>query len=135
VSVHRAHRPLLHAAAVIALLALACARGMSVGTPARETYAVLVENTLETEMIVSYDAGSGPRALGTVTPGATERFVIALPEPGTVTITAQDSNGTRTVGPFSVDLVAGSVPTVTLRQGPLPGASRAERLFPDASVA
>ena len=102
--------------AALGLLVLAggvgCARSVSFDTPG-PTYSIQVENSLSQDMIVSYDDGSGPRTLGTVAAGRSERFVVAT-DRTTVTITAANSSRTRTAGPYSVQLTAGTTPRVTL---------------------
>lgn len=85
------------------------------GTQPGPTYAVQVRNTLSQDMIVSYDAGSGPAILGTVRAGTSERFVIAVRSPGPVTISARESSGGRTAGPYTVQLQAGTTAEVVLR--------------------
>jgi hypothetical protein len=88
---------------------------MNVGTAPSPVFAISVTNSTGEEMIVSYDDGSGRRALGAVAAGATDRFVIAQPARTTVDITARNSGGTRSVGPISVTLIAGETRPVTLR--------------------
>lgn len=101
-------------ALVMTLLFTACARSVAVQPP-RPTYAIEVHNSLDVDMLVSYDAGGGIRALGAVTPGGTERFVIAVPEPVTIQVTARSSDGSRVVGPIDVQLAPDSTRSVTLR--------------------
>jgi hypothetical protein len=79
------------------------------------TYAIEVHNTLTPDMIVSYDDGSGARALGAVQGGRTERFIIASPRTTAITISARNSSGTRVAGPFHVQLQAGQTQRVDLR--------------------
>jgi hypothetical protein len=100
---------------VLTVVSAACSRAVSVGTDPAPTYAIQVRNTLGQDMIVSYDAGNGPAILGTVRANGSERFVIASRTPGLITVTATDQNRTRTAGPYSVQLQAGSTPEVTLR--------------------
>jgi len=88
---------------------------MSVGTAPTPVFAIAVTNSTGEEMIVSYDDGSGRRALGAVAAGATDRFVIAQPARTTVNVTARNAAGTRSVGPIAVDLVAGETRPVNLR--------------------
>jgi hypothetical protein len=92
-----------------------CARAVQVGSPPGATYPIEVQNTLPVEMIVSYDDGSGTRALGTVLPNRLERFIIAAPRSTTITVDATDVQGTRRSGPHTVSLVAGVAQRVTLR--------------------
>jgi len=91
-----------------------CARNIAVQPP-RPTFAIEVHNTFDVDMLVSYDAGGGIRALGAVTPGATERFVIAVPEAVPIQVTARSSDGGIVAGPFNVSLAADVTQTVTLR--------------------
>lgn len=105
----------------IALLAIilsfgGCLRG-SVQPPPTPVYAVAITNTTTVEIVVSYDDGAAPRALGTVPPGRTERFVIAAPASTTVDILTRSATGDTTFGPFRVVLIAGS--TVPLSVGRL----------------
>lgn len=102
-------------ASILALCALilACARAVSVGTD--PVYAVQVRNTLGQDMIVSYNAGSGPAILGTVQANRSERFVITTRNVTTVTITAINQSGTRTSGPYTVQLAPGMTREVVLR--------------------
>lgn len=97
------------------ILATACSRAVSVGTTPAATYAVNVTNAAGADLTVSYDDGSGPRALGLVPAGRTERFVIAAPRQTTVTITGSTPDGSRTTGPLQVQLQIGSAVSVTLR--------------------
>ena len=93
-----------------------CARGMEVGssTPA-ETFSINVQNMSGVTMVVSYDDGRGSAILGTVSAGATERFIIAAPATQTITVIAEAVSGTRRSGPHTVHLVAGAPQTVRLR--------------------
>lgn len=106
----------------IALLAIilsfgGCVRGVSVQPPPTPVYAVAITNTTAVEIVVSYDDGAAPRALGTVPPGRTERFVIAAPASTEVDILTRSATGDTTFGPFRVVLIAGS--TVPLSVGRL----------------
>ena len=102
--------PLVLAVTVLA----ACARNIDVGSP-RPLYAIQIRNALNEEMIVSYDDGAGIRALGTVLPGGIERFLINAPASTTVTVTARNTSGTDTVGPFTVQLSSASTPLIVLQ--------------------
>jgi hypothetical protein len=106
---------LAFAAAALLAATTGCARSVQIGSGPGPGYAIEVVNSLGQDMIVSYDAGSGDRTLGTVTAGATERFTITAPERTAVTVRGRDASGNRTVGPFTVQLAAGATPTVTLR--------------------
>jgi hypothetical protein len=99
----------------ILLSALACSRAVSVGSSPSPVYAVAVTNATNEELIVSYDDGSGPKALGSVRAGAAERFVIAAPARNQVAIAGRNRAGTRSVGPVNVQLVAGETKGVELR--------------------
>ena len=103
------------AALCFLLLAAACTRPVSIGTDPNPAYAVQVINTLPEDMIVSYDAGSGPATLGTVRANGSERFVITSRAVTTVQITARNTAGTRTAGPYTVQLRSGTAPEVRLR--------------------
>jgi hypothetical protein len=101
---------------LLSIATAGCARAVSVGTEPGPVYAVQVRNTLPRDMIVSYDAGSGPAILGTVRANGSERFVISVRMPGTVSITARDESGTRLSGPYPVQLQSGVTAEVSLRQ-------------------
>jgi hypothetical protein len=113
----RTERPAAFWPLAVLLLGIAtsgCARNIAVQPP-RPTFAIEVHNTFDVDMLVSYDAGGGIRALGAVTPGATERFVIAVPEAVPIQVTARSSDGGRLAGPFNVSLAADVTRTVILR--------------------
>jgi hypothetical protein len=97
----------------------ACTRGVNVGTTPTPVYAVAVDNATSQELIVSYDDGSGPRALGAVAAGRMERFIIASPARTTIQITGRSSDGSVTAGPVTVELAAGETRSVRLAR---PGA-------------
>jgi hypothetical protein len=112
----RPFRIVVGAVASIALLITAsCTRAVSVGSEPRPVFAIQVRNALNEEMIVSYDDGTGARALGSVLAGGTERFVIASAARTTITVSARNAGGTRTAGPYTIQLAPGSTPLVTLR--------------------
>ena len=103
-------------AAIFAVLLLTgCARSVQIGSDPGPAFAVEVRNGLSEDMIVSYDDGGGARTLGTVTAGASERFIIAAPARQNITITGRNNAGTRTAGPYNVQLVSGDTPVVSLR--------------------
>lgn len=103
------------AAGLMLVLALAgCARGMAVGSEPRPVHSITVQNDLAEAMIVSYTDARGDAILGTVTAGGSERFIIASPE-STVTVRARNAAGTRTAGPYTVTLTAGTAQLVHLR--------------------
>jgi ABC-type glycerol-3-phosphate transport system substrate-binding protein len=106
------------AAILLAVLAFAaaCSRTISVGaTSPAATFLVNVTNAGPIDLAVSYDDGSGSRALGLVPAGRTERFIIAAPKRTTIRITGVTPDGTRTVSSVPVDLRAGAAVDVTLR--------------------
>jgi hypothetical protein len=93
-----------------------CSRGMSVGSPApAETFSISVQNQTGVTMVVSYNDGRGDAILGTVDAGGTERFIIAAPAVQTITVRGAATSGSRSSGPHSVTLVAGTTQTVRLR--------------------
>ena len=101
---------------LISLLALAgCARAVAVRSESNTPYAISVENTLAYDMVVSYDAGSGSRLLGTVRAGDDVRFVIAGPASTTISVTARNDARDRQVGPLTVSLRSGQTVPVRLR--------------------
>lgn len=99
----------------LALALAACARSVQIGSDPGPAYAVEVRNTLDQDMIVAYDDGGGARTLGTVRAGGSERFIIASPARQSIDISARNAGGTRSAGPYTVQLVAGQTPTVSLR--------------------
>ena len=111
----------LTAAAALLLATLAgaaaCSRAVTVGaaSPTAATYSVNVTNAAATDLAVSYDDGSGDRALGLVRVGRTERFIIAAPRRTIVTIIGATPDGTRTVSSVPVELRTGASVDVTLR--------------------
>lgn len=109
-------QPILPAVALLAIILSfgGCVRGGPVPPPT-PVYAVAITNTTPFEIVVSYDDGAAPRALGTVPPGRTERFVIAAPASTSVDILTRSATGDTTFGPFRVVLIAGS--TVPLSVG------------------
>jgi hypothetical protein len=101
--------PLLAAAALFAC------RTVSVASDPRPTYSVDVHNETTVALIVSYNDGRGDAVLGTVPANRTERFIIASPQATTVTIRGTNEARSRTVGPYTVQLVAGTPQPVRLR--------------------
>jgi len=100
---------------VLVLIAVpACRRAVSVSTPS-PVFAISVTNATNAELIVSYDDGSGAKALGSIRAGGTERFVIASPARATISVSGRNPPGTRTAGPVAVELRAGETRPVTLR--------------------
>lgn len=99
------------------LLAISgCSRGIEVGSSSpTETYSISVRNLTGMTMVVSYDDGRGAAVLGTVASDATERFIIAAPAERSVAVSGTAARGSRTSGPYTVHLIAGSAQTVTLR--------------------
>ena len=82
-------------AALLALGATACARGVAMNPDAGQTYAISVENEMPHPMIISFDDGESVRLLGTVGANRTERFVLAGSAARTVTIIAVDEGDTH----------------------------------------
>lgn len=78
-------------------------------------YSIQVSNPMPHAMVVSYNDGRAPAMLGTVGPGATERFIVASPASTTIAITATDAGNTHRVGPISVMLSPSATAQVTLR--------------------
>jgi len=93
----------------------ASTRSVQIGSEAGPVYSIDVRNTLSEDMIVSYDDGSGDRTLGTARAGGSGRFIIASPARQTVSIMGRNAAGTRSVGPYQVQLVAGESRAVSLR--------------------
>ena len=112
----RPRLPLLRRCLILlALLPLTgCARSMSVESPT-ETFSISVQNLTGITMVVSYNDGRGDAILGTVSADGTERFIIAAPAVQTVTVRGVAASGSRSAGPYSVTLVAGTPQTVRLR--------------------
>jgi hypothetical protein len=96
------------------VLVLGCARAVEVGSAA-PSYPIRVQNSAAADLIVSYDDGSGPRTLGTVQAGRTERYIIASPGRLTITVQGRSADGGVTSGPHTVELRTGDPPTVVLR--------------------
>jgi len=67
---------------------------------------------------VSLADGTATRALGTVLPGRSERFVIAAPASHEVDILARQAGGGTRYGPFHISLIAGATVPLTIRDGP-----------------
>jgi hypothetical protein len=104
----------LAALAVITLASAGCARAVAVGSEPRPVYRIEVSNSLAEPMIVSYNDGRGDALLGTVAAGRTEQFVIAT-RTETITVHARNAAGTRTAGPFTVQLSTTSPQPVRIR--------------------
>lgn len=102
--------------ALLAVMVGGCAgmRKVEVGPSSATTYTVDVTNARSGGVTVSYSAGSTEHQLGSVSAGATERFIIASPANTTVSIHARTSTG-ATVGPYTVTLTAGVPTRVTIR--------------------
>lgn len=100
---------------ILAITAGACSRSVAVQTQPTAVYAILVQNSTGGEIVVSYDDGTGPRALGTVLDGRTERFIIAAPATTDVEVSATSREGARRYGPYTVTLEAGTNVPVTIR--------------------
>jgi hypothetical protein len=100
---------------ILVLLLAGCTRSVQIGSDPGVVYAVEIRNTLQQDMIVAYDDGGGARTLGTVRGNGSERFIITAPARQSVAITARNAAGTRSAGPYTVQLVAGDTPSVSLR--------------------
>lgn len=103
------------ASAAILVLLTACSRGVTVSTSPAVTYAVNVTNATGHDLAVSWDDGEGPRALGLVPVGRSERFIIAMPRRTSVTISGATPDGSRTFGPVNAELRPGTPVNVVLR--------------------
>jgi hypothetical protein len=99
----------------VAMAGCASMRGVEVGSgdPTR-TYAIEVTNIRAGIVTISYSTGAAPIELGTVSPQRTERFVIALNEPGQITVVAKTSSG-ASAGNYPVTLEAGVTRRITVR--------------------
>jgi hypothetical protein len=92
-----------------------CARAIGAGSEdARPVYRINVDNQTGEAMIVSYDEGRGNALLGTVPAGGSDSFVIAAATT-TITLTARNVAGTRTLPPIPVQLSATTPQQVQLR--------------------
>lgn len=110
-----AHAATLRVALVLALSLTGCARAVEVSSGPAPTYPITVRNSVGEDAIVAYDDGSGARTLGTVQAGRTDRFIIAAPRAMSVSISARSTTGSRTWGPFPLELAAGETRSVTIR--------------------
>ncbi len=109
-------RTLFYVVALASSLAgCASMRGVDVGSgdPVR-TYAVEVTNRRAGTITVSYSAGSLSGELGTVAANRTERFVIPMQDPGSVTLSAVSSSG-ASVGTRTLNLQPGVTSRVTFQ--------------------
>ena len=102
-------------APLVILLVLSSCRTVSVSSDPSPTYSINVANETGVAMIVSYNDGRGDAVLGTVPANRTERFIIAAPRNTSVTVRAVSENGSRSAGPYTVSLVAGTAQSVRLR--------------------
>ena len=102
------------AAAALLLSACASMRGVQVGSEPNRTYAVEVTNNRAGTVTVSYTGNGVSGELGTVAPRATERFVIAMSEPGQITVVARTTSG-ASAGNYPVTLEAGVTKRITIR--------------------
>lgn len=110
---------MLRRAAILLLLsgaAAGCARAVAVqsGDPTR-SFSIEITNETGVSMVVSYNDGRGDAILGTVAAGRTERYIIASPANTSVAIRGAAASGSRSSGPYTVSLTAGSTARVTLR--------------------
>jgi hypothetical protein len=119
---HAARRPtarrLLHSAAaaiIVAATLSGCARAMMVGSDAGPIYRLTVHNEAAEAMIVSYNDGRGDALLGTVPARSTDHFSVGRPATTSITVNARNVAGTRSAGPFSVQLSTAAAQVVTIR--------------------
>lgn len=104
--------PLLVALA-LAVGACASMRGVDYGSgDPGQTYAIQVTNQRAGTITVSYSTGASSNELGTVGSGRTERFVIPMEAPGSVTISAVTTGGTS-AGTRTVTLQPGVTTRIT----------------------
>jgi hypothetical protein len=101
--------------AAISTATSGCTRAIQVGSEPAPVYRLVVANDLPEAMIVAYNDGRGDRTLGSVPAGRSDTFVVAGSASPAITVTARNAQGSRTAGPFSVQLVPGSQVTVRLR--------------------
>jgi len=101
-------------AAALLLSACASTRGVQVGTEPNRVFAIEVTNNRAGTVTVSYTANGVSGELGTVAPRMTERFVIAMTEPGQITVVARTTAG-ASAGNYPVTLEAGVTKRVTVR--------------------
>jgi hypothetical protein len=101
---------------ILAMSMAACAsmRGVQVGSDPVKTYAIEVTNNRAGTVTISYSAGGTAAELGTVAPRMTERFVIPLAQPGSITVLAKTSAG-ASAGNYPVTLQAGVTQRITVR--------------------
>ena len=101
---------------ILAVLIPGCSRAVAVqsGDPTR-SFSIEITNETGTAMVVSYNDGRGDATLGTVAAGRTERYIIASPATNSVAIRGVATSGSRTAGPYTVSLTAGSTARVSLR--------------------
>lgn len=99
---------------VALLTAAACSRNVRVESEPNRGYALQVRNTMPHAMVVSYNDGSGPRVLGTVLGGSTDRFVIAAPRKMDITVMATDEAQTHNRA-YNVTLIGGTNVDVAIR--------------------
>jgi hypothetical protein len=112
---HRRRLLRLGAAVCVLLTLSACARAMQVGSEPTPVYRVVVTNETGETMIVGYNDGRGDSTFGAVPANSTDTFVVARPADTSITVTARNAAGTRTIGPLSVQLRAGESVPVRLR--------------------
>src|SRR5687768_16561951 len=80
-------------AAALLLSACASTRGVQVGTEPNRVFAIEVTSNRAGTVTVSYTAHGISGELGTVAPRMPERFVIAMTEPGQITVVAKTTSG------------------------------------------
>jgi hypothetical protein len=97
------------------LLLGGCSRAVQVGSDSNSgvTYRLQVTNETTQSMVVSYNDGRGDAVLGTVAAGRSESFIIA--SPSRTDISVKGAGSSRTAGPYTVTLTAGTQAMVRLR--------------------
>jgi hypothetical protein len=100
---------------LLLLLSTGCARALHVASEPSPVYRLAIANDTDQEMVVTYHDGQRQGLLGAVPAGRSDTFVVATPASAAVTITARNAAGTRTLGPFSVQLAPGETVTLRLR--------------------
>src|SRR4051812_39628743 len=109
-------RNLFVALSIMVIAALpGCSRGIAVGsTSPGGSYSVMVANVTASDMDVSFNDGKD-HPLGTVKAGKSQRFIVAGASRPNVTISGRAMTGSRSSGPYQVQLMNGNTVNVTLR--------------------
>jgi hypothetical protein len=105
-------RLFLVAVSAFALSACAATRSAKVESGSATSYTINVKNNRSSPIVVSYQADGSTRELGSVTSGATERFVVIASTPS-ITLQTRTTSGTS-VGSQVVALSRAGT-TVTIR--------------------